>query len=87
MLYITAVRTSGASPRITTVKWLNGDNGRTGQSSTETMVEWLGKPNNEAQVGGEDGPSWVGVVKADPPYLRTFADNEWNDNLLALPRL
>lgn len=28
----------------------------------------------------------VGVVKGDPPYLRTYADQTWNDNLLALPR-
>lgn len=85
MIYITAVRSTTPS-RITDVKWLNGDNGRTGQSSTGAMIEWLNKPNTRAQVGGEDAPSWVGVVNADPPYLRTFADKEWNDNLLALPR-
>ena len=27
----------------------------------------------------------VGVVKASPKYLRTYADGQWTDNLLALP--
>lgn len=26
----------------------------------------------------------VGVVNANPPYIRTYADNVWTDNLLAL---
>lgn len=50
------------------------------------MVAWLGKDANAAQVGGEDGPATVGFVRASPPYLRTYADREWNDNLLAQPR-
>ena len=28
----------------------------------------------------------VGVVDANPPYIRTHADGVWTDNLLALPR-
>jgi len=27
----------------------------------------------------------VGVVNATPKYLRTYADGQWTDNLLALP--
>jgi hypothetical protein len=26
----------------------------------------------------------VGVVEANPPYIRTFADGVWTDNLLSL---
>jgi hypothetical protein len=26
------------------------------------------------------------VVNANPPYLRTHADGQWSNNLLALPR-
>lgn len=28
----------------------------------------------------------VGVVNANPPYIRTYADKGWTDNLLYLPR-
>lgn len=28
----------------------------------------------------------VGIVEASPRYLRTRADGQWTDNLLALPR-
>ena len=33
--------------------------------------------------------AYVGVVKPTnhPPYLRTYADGVWNDNLLSLPNL
>ncbi len=33
--------------------------------------------------------SWVGVVRPTDgrkPFLRTFADGDWNDNLLSLPQ-
>lgn len=39
------------------------------------------------QEGGEH--SWVGVVRPEYPrlpYLRTYADNKWTDNLLSLPQ-
>jgi len=32
---------------------------------------------NRAEIGVVDGPNG--------PYLRTYADGQWNDNLLALP--
>ena len=51
------------------------------------MVEWISKKNGSAYVCGDHAHiAKVGVVKADPPYIRTFADGVWNDNLLALPR-
>ncbi|MDG0815133.1 DUF3892 domain-containing protein [Bdellovibrio svalbardensis] len=33
--------------------------------------------------------AYVGVVRSSnhAPYLRTYADNTWNDNLLSLPNL
>lgn len=86
MLFITAIRLSGSSAQhITHHKWLNADKGTTGVSPTAEMVKWL-RAGNKAQVGGEDGPAYVGLVDGNPPYLRTYADKEWNDNLLALPR-
>jgi hypothetical protein len=35
-----------------------------------------------------DGKNTVAVLVVDssPPYLRTYADGKWTDNLLALPK-
>lgn len=30
--------------------------------------------------------AYIGVVNTSPPYLRTYADGVWNDNLLSLPQ-
>ena len=48
-------------------------------------VAWLEK-GNKLWVAGEAGPVEVRVVKGNPPYLQTVADNIYTDNLLALPR-
>ncbi|HKO20074.1 MAG TPA: DUF3892 domain-containing protein [Acidobacteriaceae bacterium] len=86
--YVTAVRMSAGSSHqhIAAVRWLNPNSGIAGTNDTASVIEWLGKPGAVATVAGEEGPATVGVVKASPPYLRTYADGEWTDNLLALPR-
>ncbi|WP_442952937.1 DUF3892 domain-containing protein [Pedococcus sp. 5OH_020] len=40
-------------------------------------------------IGSRPGRSAVIVVpqRYGQPYLRTFADGQWNNNLLSLPRL
>jgi hypothetical protein len=51
------------------------------------MIAWLrASDSNVALVS--DGRRWVRVhvVNAHPPYLQTYADGVWTDNLLALPR-
>jgi uncharacterized protein DUF3892 len=71
---------------IALVKWLNPSKGEPGESSRSTMVDWLRKDGNRAYVC--DGRSIVdiGVVEANPPYIRTYADKKWTNNLLSLPR-
>jgi hypothetical protein len=91
MVYIYEVRMtpSGSSHRhISSVRWKNPDNGKSGESTRQTMVDWITKKNGSAYVcGGNGHMARVGVVKkADPPYIRSYADGEWSDNLLALPR-
>jgi hypothetical protein len=45
------------------------------------------KLGERRRVRGSDGSDVaVGVVDASPPYIRTYADGNWTDNLLALPR-
>jgi hypothetical protein len=87
--YITAVHLSGgtAEAHITSVRWLNSSTGMSGTTSVDGMVAWLRK-GNQAQVAGPDGPVQVVVVDSPggTPYLRTVANGDWSDNLLALPR-
>ena len=44
-------------------------------SKTNTFYTLVG--DNRGNIGVVDGPSG--------PYLRTYADGKWNDNLLSLP--
>jgi hypothetical protein len=50
------------------------------------MVEWIRAKNGDARVRDSKGDVRVGVVDGTPPYIRTYADGRWTDNLLALPR-
>ena len=89
MLYITAVRLQGGHghDHIAMLQWEMQGSGKSGSSTTASMVEWI-EAGNVAKVRGRPGSSdsTVGVVKSAPPHLRTYADGEWNNNLLALPR-
>jgi hypothetical protein len=88
MVYIYAVRLDRADhhEHITSVRWKNPDSGASGQSSKAEMVNWITNKKGAAYVCGNGHLARVGVVNADPPYIRTHADGVWTDNLLALPR-
>ena len=57
----------------------------TGETSRAGMVDWIRNKNGQAFVADGTRSVWVGVVDANPPYIRTHADGAWTDNLLALP--
>jgi hypothetical protein len=90
VIYITAVQMSRGGTlheHIASVRWTNPTNRKTGQSTRAEMVDWLQSKKGDARVRDRAGHDVkVGVVKAMPPYIRTFADKVWTDNLLALPR-
>lgn len=88
MIEITAVHmTDGASHQhIATVRWVNPSNANVGQTERGAMVSWLEVNGNRAVVSSGQRQVEVGVVDAKPPYLRSYADGVWTDNLLALPR-
>jgi hypothetical protein len=90
VVYIYEVHMSGAGTKhehIGSVRWKNPDSGQAGQSTREKMVEWISANSGSAYVcGGNAHIARVEVVNADPPYIRTYADGVWTDNLLALPR-
>jgi len=88
MVFITHIRLSHGGhlhEHITDVKWRDSNNGQSGECSPAQMVDWLQK-GNQAYVTDGIRTVEVRVVKANPPYLRTYADGVWTDNLLALPR-
>jgi hypothetical protein len=70
---------------IQSVKWINPSDSKAGQTSRAGMVEFIEK-GNRAVVGEGSQQVEVGVVNATPKYIRTHADGEWTNNLLALPR-
>ena len=88
MIYITQIRLVGGTrhEHIAGVRWRNPGNGKTGQSTRETIVTWIRDPKHDARVTDGVNEVNVDVVNATPPYIRTQADGEWTDNLLALPQ-
>jgi hypothetical protein len=49
------------------------------------MVAWIREGGKAYVVVGSLRVE-VRVVNATPPYVQTYADGAWMDNLLALPR-
>lgn len=87
MYYVTAIHPkASAHESIQSVRWLNSDSGKSGQNTITQMVSWFEDENGSAKVAGPSGPSIVAVVKGSSgrKWLRTHANGEWNDNLLAL---
>jgi hypothetical protein len=89
MVNITEIHMSAAVPaheHIASVRWRVSSSGETGQSTRAQMVDWI-EGGGVARVRDSAGNEIaVGVVKATPHYIRTYADGVWTDNLLSLPR-
>ena len=73
---------------IAEVKYINAD-GVEKEATRQAMVDWLDKSNaNQAIVYSRDrtNSSYVEVVHRTgaPDYIRTYADGNRTDNLLAL---
>ncbi|NHA00633.1 DUF3892 domain-containing protein [Nocardioides sp. W3-2-3] len=88
-LFITAVHmepTYGSGhEHIALVRWVDTAADATDTSTRQQMVDFLNR-GGQAWVADAQGSVQVGVVNANPPYLRTFADGRYTDNLLSLPR-
>jgi len=57
--------------------------------SRERVIAWIEARTDTFHTIGPNGKrAEVAVVRepGKPPYLRSRADGEWNDNLLALPQ-
>ncbi|HTR74174.1 MAG TPA: DUF3892 domain-containing protein [Solirubrobacterales bacterium] len=89
MVYITAVHMSpggSAHQHIADVRWRNPSSGATGENTRAKMVSWINDGGEARVTDGRGDDVRVYVVDATPPYIRTYADGVWTDNLLALPR-
>ncbi len=90
MVYVTHVRLGGGTgnQHITDVRWKDPADDATGSSTTAAMVEWIETNKGVAKVTDGTNTATVGVVRetGHSPYLRTYADGKWTDNLLSLPR-
>jgi hypothetical protein len=87
----TAVRLSGGEghEHITQLWWTDPAAGTSGDNTRAYFVSWIEDKNGKAYVEDSRGNrADVGVVKpaVGAKYLRTYADNKWTNNLLALPR-
>lgn len=71
---------------ISDVRWHEAGSTKTEESSALTIINWIKGKNGNAQVKDGIGSVQVGVVDANPPYLRTHKDGRFTDNLLSLPR-
>lgn len=85
MVYITSIHLEGGErhEHIAIVRWKNEQD--SGQNTRSEMVKWI-KEGGKAYVSDGRNTVMVLVVEATPPYIRTYADGKWTDNLLALPR-
>ena len=88
---ITHVRVEGFPEdhqHITSYKWVNEADNGSGTSTKPAMVEFLDVKKGRAYVGSGSSRVDVGVVRPQSaaPYLRTYADQQWTNNLLSLPR-
>jgi hypothetical protein len=88
MVYIVAVHLTGGTrhEHIAAVRWKNPATNASGENTREQMVTWIRDEKGDARVTDGRTEVSVGVVDANPPHIRTYADGKWSDNLLALPR-
>jgi hypothetical protein len=91
VIYITEVHMNDHEPgtehsHIGRLRWRNEQTGENGESTREELIDWIRNRGIDIHVKdnqGNDVP--VGVVNANPPYLRTHRDGEETDRLLSLP--
>lgn len=68
-------------------RWRGINTTSTGENDKSTLVSWIKDKGGKAYVG--TGGRRVDVRVVEPsrsdPYLRTYADGVWTNNLVALP--
>lgn len=90
-LRVTHIHLSGFELKheaISSLRWRNDSDNSTGESSKATLVDWIDgkKETVYVQTGGKTTYSGTVHRSGGTPYLRTYADGEWNYNMLLLPQ-
>lgn len=87
---ITHVRfgsTKRTEDEIVRYRWRSVEDGEVNESDKLTLVDWIDNKNGKAYVG--NGAQRVSVGTVHPangkPYLKTYADGVWTNNLVNLP--
>jgi hypothetical protein len=91
VVFVTAIHLDAGNghEHITSVRWWDPSDDTRGTTSTEDMIEFIEEKKGVVRVTDGSTIVNVGVVKpgeAKKPYLKTYADKTWTDNLLARPR-
>jgi hypothetical protein len=86
---ITAIQLIGGVDHrhVAALRWVCDDTGRTGDSATAAVVDWLSDDGNIAWVGRERLSTLQVVDDLDGPHLRANRVGEPTRDLLDLPRL
>jgi Protein of unknown function (DUF3892) len=73
---------------ITHLWWINPSTGKTGDNTRAALVDWIENQDDKAYVdeGGHRVNVYVVTPTTGAKFLRTYADGEWKNNLLALPQ-
>lgn len=89
MVYVEAIHLEGGTghEHISEVRWRDPSDNGTGESCVAVIVDWIDNKGGDARVRSGTYEVQVGTVarQGKPKYLRTYADGQWTDNLLALP--
>jgi hypothetical protein len=87
-IYITAVHmpSGPGHEHVEFIRWQNSATLETGQSTREAVVAWINAGGDLRLRDDAGTESRVGVVEADPPYVRAYAGGVWTDSLVGLPR-
>jgi hypothetical protein len=83
---ITCITKSGDGSSCDCITHVGGTGGGGWRWTTARVVDSIEKKTNTFYTLVDGNRASVGVVNGQSgKYLRTYADGEWNDNLLALP--
>ena len=73
---------------ISALGWTNEETGESGRSTRLEIYDWIKTRNGKAYVrDGYGNTVFVGTAETarGTKYVRTYRDQTWTDNLLALP--
>jgi hypothetical protein len=88
-VYLAAIHMSGGSSHehIANFIWMNELTYKSGASTVAGMVSFI-EGGGTVMVSNGVEKVHVGVVRSEgkEPYLRSFADKAWTDNILELPK-